>query len=184
MLNIFILLFGGQQKGKNMVKGYLIMMSIIIICTTMNYILIGLKYVAFAMVLIASLIVMLYVFSVRYQHKNFIGKFSSGIIYYLLNTKVTRAKNMLKSDNQHYAVCDEIMSLFKNFRTNDAEFTYREELKRLRLNLDKYKLDFDEEDEVLEPFKNWFCDTQKYFLQGYKEQDTANLIDSVYYNIN
>ena len=184
MLNIFILLFGGQQKGKNMVKGYLIMMSIIIICTTMNYILIGLKYVAFAMVLIASLIVMLYVFSVRYQHKNFIGKFSSSIIYYILNTKVTRAKDMLKNNNQHHAVCDKIMLLFKNFMPNDAEYTFREELKRLRLNLDKYKLDFDEEDEVLEPFKNWFKETEAYFLQKYTEQDTTNLVNSVYENLN
>lgn len=184
MLNIFILLFGGKQKRENMIKGYLIMMGIIIICTTMNYILIGLKYVAFAMVFIASLIVMLYVFSVRYQYTNFIGKFSSSIIYYIFNTKITRAKDILKSDNQHHAVCDEIMSLFKNFRPNDAKFTYKEELQRIRLNLVKFKLDFEQEDEVLEPFKNWFCDTEKYFLQNYKEQDTANLIDSVYDNLN
>ena len=184
MLNIFILLFGGQQKRENLIKGYLIVMGIIIISTTMNYILIGLKYVAFAMVFIASLIVMLYVLSVRYQYKNFIGKLSSSIIYYVLNTKVTRAKDMLKNNNQHHAVCDEIMLLFKNFRPNDAKFTYKEELQYIKLYLEKFKLDFEQEDEVLEPFKNWFCDTEKYFLQRYREQDTANLIDSVYDNLN
>jgi hypothetical protein len=184
MLNIFVLLFGGQQKRENMVKGYLIMMSIIIICTTMNYILIGLKYVAFAMVFITSIIVMLYVLSIRYQQKNLIGRLSSSIIYYILNTKVTRAKDMLKNNTQHHAVCDEIMALFKNFRPNDAKEIYKEELWRIKLRLKRYNLNFEEEEEVLEPFKKWFCNTEKYFIQNYVEPNSTNLIDSIYDNLN
>jgi hypothetical protein len=177
MLNIFILLLRGQHKVGKMLKGYLIMMGIIIIFTTLNYILVGLKYVAFAMVFIASLIVILYVLSVRYQHKNFIGVLSSNIMYYILHTKVSRAKNMLNNNNQHRAACDEIIFLFKNIRPNDAKFTYRQELKRVRLNLEKYKLDFDEEDEVLNPFKNWFYNTEKYFLNSYLEHKSTRLLN-------
>jgi hypothetical protein len=177
MLNIFILLFRGQHKVGNMLKGYLIMMGIIIICTTMNYILIGLKYVALAMVFIASLIVILYVLSVRYQHKNFIGILSSTIMYYILNTKVTRVKDMFINNNQHHAACEEIIFLFKNIRPNDAKFTFKKELKRLRLNLEKYKLDFDEEDEVLNPFKNWFYNAEKYFLNSYLENKPRRLLN-------
>ncbi len=184
MLNIYVLLFGGRHKIGNLVKGYLIMMGIIVIGSTMEYVLIGLKYIGIALVLISSFIVVLYVLSERYQHKNYLGKLSSNIIYFILNTKVTRAEDMLKNNKQHYEVCNEIVSLFKSFRPNDAKFTYRQELGRIRLNLNKYKLDYNEEDEVLEPFKNWFCEVEKYYLQSYTEQCPPNLIDSVYENLN
>ena len=177
MLNIFILLFRGQHKVGNMLKGYLIMMGIIIICTIMNYIHIGLKYVAFAMVFIASFIVILYMLSVRYQYKNFIGVFSFNIKDYILYSKTSKAKNILKNIDQHRAACDEIIFLFKNIRPNDAKFTFKKELKRLRLNLEKYKLDFDEEDEVLNPFKNWFYDAEKYYLNSYLENKPRRLLN-------
>ncbi|MEC4050101.1 hypothetical protein OX284_011720 [Flavobacterium sp. SUN046] len=183
MLNIFVFLFGDQNKVSSMVKGYLILMGIIIISTTMSYILVGLKYVAVAMVFFASLLVMLYVLSVRYKQRNYIGKFSSIIIYYILNTKVTRAKDMVKKNKKHFEACDEIVLLFKNFRPNDAKDFYKEELDRLRLNLNNYNLNFEEEDEVLEPFKKWFTTTEKHFFNNYSNRN-PNLIDQVYDNLN
>lgn len=177
MLNIFILLFRGQHKVGNMFKGYLIMMGIIIICTTMNYAVIGLKHVVLAMVFIASLIVILYALSMRFQHRNFIGILSSNIRDYILYSKASRAKDMLKNINQHRAACDEIIFLFKCIRPNDAKFTYKKELKRLKLNLEKYKLDFDEEDEVLNPFKNWFYDVEKFYLNSYLENKPRRLLN-------
>ena len=35
----------------------------------------------------------------------------------------------------------------------------------------------------LKPFKNWFCDVEKYFLQSYTVED-PNLIDTVFENLN
>lgn len=160
------------------------MLGIIIIGTTMSYILIGLKYMACGMVFLSSVFVVLYILSTRYQQKNMLGKFSSSIIYYILNTKVTRAKDVLKNNSQHSSVCDEIMALFKAVRPNDAKFTTRE-LERIRCLLQLFKLDFDEEDEVLAPFKNWFYEVEAYYLQCYsKEQNVSELIHSVYDNLN
>lgn len=183
MLPLFMLLFGGHRKVGDMLKGYLIIMGILIIANTLDYIFIGLKYVLIGLVFISSLLVVLYVLSIRYQQKNYLGRISSNIIYFILNTKVTRAKDMLRNNNQHYEVCNEIVFLFKNFRPNDAKFLYRQELGRVSLDLNKYKLNLIEEDEVLKPFKNWFCDVEKYFLQSYTVED-PNLIDTVFENLN
>ena len=90
---------------------------------------------------------------------------------------------MLRNNNQHYDVCNEIVFLFKNFRPNDAKFLYRQELGRVSLDLNKYKLNLIEEDEVLKSFKNWFCDVEKYFLQSYTVED-PNLIHTVFENLN
>ncbi|GAA4059683.1 hypothetical protein [Flavobacterium chungnamense] len=182
---IFILFLGGQQKIGNLVKGYMIVLGVVLVCTTMDYILVGLKYIALAMVILSSLLVMLYVLSVRYQQNNYLGRISSNIIYFILNTKVTRAKDLLRNNSQHSAVCDEIMALFKAVRPNDAKFTYTRELERIRCLLQQFKLDFDEVDEVLTSFKNWFSEVEAYYIESYsKEQDVSELIDSVYYNLN
>ncbi len=183
MLSVFMLLFRGHRKVGDMLKGYLIVMGILIIANTLDYIFIGLKYFAMGLIFISSLFVVLYVLSIRYQQKNYLGRISSNIIYFILNTKVTRAKDMLRNNNQHYEVCNEIVFLFKNFRPNDAKFLYRQELGRFSLDLNKYKLNLIEEEEVLKSFKNWFCDVEKYFLQSYTVED-PNLIDTVFENLN
>ena len=43
MLPVFMLLFGGHRKVGDMLKGYLIIMGILIIANTLDYIFIGLK---------------------------------------------------------------------------------------------------------------------------------------------
>ena len=74
MLPVFMLLFGGHRKVGDMLKGYLIIMGILIIANTLDYIFIGLKYVLIGLVFISSLLVVLYVLSIRYQQKNYLGR--------------------------------------------------------------------------------------------------------------
>ncbi len=184
MIDINMIAFRAERKVIEMAKGYLILIGITIILTAMDYILIGLKYAAIAMVIIASIIVMLYILSIRYGQRNFIGTLSSAIIYYIFTTKVTRAKDMLKNNEDHYAVCEEIILLLKNFRFNDAKYLYRKELQQTRLRLEKFKLDFDEEDEVIEPFKDWYSQAENHFLQDFNKEDTLKLNESDYDNLN